>query len=176
MKKMKTIAVFLVLMLVMAAGSRVASASSASSKYEYPITVLSEDWFGYSVLEKNSMLRIDENVSKEMTDRQLVQAVADFAYLVDIYVCDTMQEGLRSFRVTCDAFDVLMKRENGVESFLTYSRMLIDEMKENPRADGRTEFVAQALMDICEQLTEESESAGQCSSERAVPYTPNGNQ
>lgn len=47
-------------------------------KYKYAITVESDDWFDYSVLEKNKMLKIDNQTTSEMSDEELVRAIADF--------------------------------------------------------------------------------------------------
>ena len=50
-------------------------------RYVYPITVDSEDWFNYPVMEKVAMLRIDESILKNMNDYELVWAIADYPYL-----------------------------------------------------------------------------------------------
>lgn len=119
-------------------------------EYEYKITIQSNDWFEYSVSEKNTLLRIDEETLEVMTDEQLVQAIADYPYLIDIYVCGTLEEGLTEFYKNCDAYAELMSRETGIESYLIYSKKLIAGYNENPRPDGRTEFVINALEDIAQ--------------------------
>lgn len=98
------------------------------------------------------MLKLNEQTMDEMSDEELVKAIADYPYLVDIYAYDTMKEGLLQFQETCDAYRELMGRENGKKSFITYSQVLIDEMNERPREDDRTEFVSLALSDIARQL------------------------
>ena len=143
-------------------------------KYKYAITVESDDWFDYSVLEKNKMLEIDNQTTSEMSDEELVRAIADYPYLIDIYVCDTMDEGLKQFGETCNAFCVLMKRQSGAEAFIKYSKIIINEMKEKPRSDGRTEFVSIALSDISKQLEKSIETVMTCYTSLSAPTTPNG--
>lgn len=141
----------------------------------YPLTIQSDDWFEYSVPQKNEILSLDAKELNQMTDEQLVRAIADYPYLVDIYVCDDLSDGLEQFEETCDAFGQLMKRENGVENFIKYSQNIISEMKEKPREDGRTEFVVLALSDIMSQLRESENLENVNNQTRsASPRTPKG--
>ena len=144
--------------------------------YVYPITVQSEDWFDYSVLEKNEMLRISQSVLEQMNEKQLIEAIADFPYLVDIYVFDTIEDGLEHFKNTCSAYAELITRNNYQSSLNLYANELIDYYKENPRCDGRTEFVCEALRDLIQTVNSENCDMNRSSETpvRSAPITPSG--
>lgn len=142
--------------------------------YSYKITVESDKWFEYTVCEKVDMLHIEENKLKAMSDEQLVQEIADYPYLIDIYAYDSMEEGLKIFSENCDAFSELMSREGGVQSFEKYANELIESYDIKCREDGRTDFVKVALADIIEYYESENETDGLCYS-TTVPKTPNEN-
>lgn len=174
---MKTIKRLLVVAMVFAlAYSCKISVVAVETGDVYSSTIESEEWFEHSVLEKSEMLRIDARRIEKMTDEQLVRAIADYPYLVDIYIGDTMSEGLEQFKGTCDAYNELMKREGGAESFVKYSQNVISEMKDNPREDGRTVFVTQALEDIVEELKGHNKlDAINYATSSSGPTTPNKN-
>lgn len=177
MKFTKKILSVVLLLSMIVSGNIVANASEKGEKYNvdeiYPVTIESKDWFEYSVQEKCEMLKIEDEKLDKMTDEQLVRSIADYPYLVDIYLYDTMEQGLKSFAKTCDAYGELMARVNGKESMEKYGRMLIAEMKETSREDGRTEFVTAALEDMIVQLEENSElSAKSYVEQTSGPKTP----
>jgi hypothetical protein len=104
---------------------------------------------------------LDENESylSEFTDEQLVHAIADYPYLVDIYAYGSMEEGLQIFSEYCSAYSELLKRDNGYEAFVKYGNELVASYKNNPREDGRTDFVSMAILDIIDTLSiEQTES------------------
>ncbi len=121
---------------------------TATDFYEYSITILSDDWFNYTVKEKILMLQIDDDTLRTMSDRQLVYAIADYPYLVNMYLSDSMEKGFNSLSETCSALKELMSRESGVESLNTYGNEIISLYKTTPRVDGQTEFVSNALKDL----------------------------
>jgi hypothetical protein len=98
---------------------------------------------------------LDENESylSEFTDEQLVHAIADYPYLVDIYAYGSMEEGLQIFSEYCSAYSELLKRDNGYEAFVKYGNELVASYKNNPREDGRTDFVSMAILDIIDTLS-----------------------
>ena len=161
--------------IIIGSGKIKTTATEMENEELYPITVESDDWFDYSVEEKSEMLKLDSETTKEMTDEQLVRAIADYPYLIDIYICDTLNEGLEKFKDNCDAYKELMERKNGVDSFVKYSKQLIFEMEKEPREDGRTEFVTLALKDIAEQLKANAKvEVLNITSRISGPVTPKG--
>lgn len=155
MKKLKKLLSFCIVVAIMTVNA--SAATDSEENYKYKITTESKDWFDYTVLEKNKMLKIDSTELENMTDKQLVYAIADYPYLIDIYVCGTISEGLEKFKEQCSAYNELINRNGGVEKLIEYGSKIIDEYKEYPRADGRTEFVVLALQDMIDCLEEELE-------------------
>ncbi len=178
MKKKAIISIVLVMVLISSA-ILIPSVLADDEFYAYPITIESDDWLEYSVLEKQSMLSIDDSTVKGMSDEQLVHAVADFPYLVDIYVFDSIETGLDELKKTCDAYRELSGRDSFVPSMTKYGTALIEYYTEFPRSDGRTDFVITALKDIIDAInknrsTDLFQNLHQ-NFTRAVPQTPNGN-
>ena len=153
------------------------NAYADNGHYTYPITTESEDWFNYSVREKHLMLSIDKDTLEGMTDEELVYAIADFPYLIDIYVFDSLEAGLESFKETCDAYGELSKRDSFVESMVRYGSDLIALYNIEPRRDGRSAFVSSALVDIINSIINSNSQNNKSSraADRSVPMTPNGN-
>ena len=90
----------------------------------------------------------------EMTEKELVEAVADYHYLVDIYASSvSFGDGLDGLAKHCPAFAELKSRENWQAALEQYGNELIEQYKQTPRSDGRTEFVSSALTDIIQYVT-----------------------
>lgn len=140
-------------------------------EFEYKITTESDDWFNYTVKQKVEMLRIDEETLENMTDEQVVRAVIDYPYILDIYVYGDLETGLRTVSKYCDALRELQTRENWKEVFCEYATIFANEYRENPEIltpgryivlaeliyyySGNAEFFAEYLLDP-EQIEEEN--------------------
>ena len=177
MKKKRIVSIVIIMAIISSVGL-IPIVSADEEYYTYPITTESEDWFEYSVLEKQSMLSIDEETVKGMSDEQLVHAIADFPYLVDIYVFDSVETGLEELKQTCDAYRELSKRDTFVYSMTKYGEELIRSYTDNPRADGRSVFVINALTDIINTINKGKSTKHfdyYDNTPKSVPQTPNGN-
>ena len=53
-------------------------------EYKYSITPDSDDWNDYSVKEKVEMLRIPDEELSSMTNDELISAIYNYPYLIDI--------------------------------------------------------------------------------------------
>ena len=84
----------------------------------------------------------------DMTVRELVEAVADYRHLVDIYAASDLAAGLEDLKEECGAYAELVTRENWREALEEYGTELIEQYKQTPREDGRTGFVSQTLQEI----------------------------
>lgn len=124
------------------------------TSYQYPITVESAEWNKYSVSEKVEMLKISDDKLAEMTDEQLIQAIADYPYLVDIYAYgDSVEDGIAVARKYFSALDELLSRDTGVDSLATYGVQLANskykayQVSSTENADVDL-FTSKALMNI----------------------------
>lgn len=175
MKKLKVFVLLLSAISMAFTCSFHTSAAPASTSYKYPITVESDDWFDHTVLEKTEMLRIDNDKLKKMSSEELVRAVGDFPYLVDIYAYDSLDTGIEMLKKNCDAFSELMLRKGGKAAMEKYGSKIIKELELCPRKDGRSEFVAIALEDIIETLTDANDcTTASTTAAKSGPHTPNG--
>ena len=98
-------------------------------RYVYPITVDSEDWFNYTVQEKVEMLRIDEAVLKNMNERELVWAIADYPYLGNLGAYNNNMDLLAE---ECDALRELQSRDTYKAALNAYGEEVITELKKEP--------------------------------------------
>ena len=122
--------------------------NAARERYAYPITAESPDWFSYSVPEKQEMLKIDGQSLRQMDDSVLVEAIADYPYVVDVMLAGTVEEGLAGLADHCSAYAELITRENYQAVFTENAGMLIEYYANNPRSNGQTETVIGILQDM----------------------------
>lgn len=122
--------------------------NAARERYVYPITIESPDWFSYSVLEKQEMLKIDGQSLRKMSGSMLVEAIADYPYLVDVVLSGTLEEGLEDLADHCSAYAELITRENYQAIFTQNAGKLIEYYADNPRSDGQTEAVIGLLQEM----------------------------
>lgn len=86
--------------------------------YEYEVP---DNWDTMSVLERVQALQIPDEVLSQMSDDALVQAVADYPYLVDIYLYgDADSDSLHSQFVSKAMSDILsaVHQANGVQTLV----------------------------------------------------------
>ena len=88
-------------------------------RYIYPITYDSPEWQDFDgVNEKLQACRIPEELLKEMSVEQLVDAVIDFPLLVNVVLYNSPEEGLEALSQQSDAYRELLSREGGKEAFM----------------------------------------------------------
>ncbi|MBQ6292633.1 MAG: hypothetical protein IJK77_01995 [Lachnospiraceae bacterium] len=118
MKTIKQLVIVTITVALLASSS--VFAKDSESRYVYPITIESDNWFDYSVLEKVQMLWIDDQILKTMSNKQLVEAIADYPYLIDIYFFDSIKEGLEVLADECCAYRELIQRPDYQRSLEVY--------------------------------------------------------
>ena len=83
-----------------------------------------------------------------MSEKELVEELTNYRHLIDIYAAPDFAAGLADLEKQCGAYAELVTRENWRELLKQYGTELIEGYKENPREDGRTDFVSIALQEI----------------------------
>ncbi len=121
--------------------------------YAYAITSDSNYWLDYTVQERVDMLRIPEDDLAEMTDEELVQAIASYPYLVDIYLYgDSVEDGIEVARNYFSALDELLNRTTASTALVDYGIDLANRYYSTYSAargnNSRGLFIANALLDI----------------------------
>lgn len=90
-------------------------------EYIYPITSESADWQNYTVSEKVEMLEIPQETLSQMTDKRLLDAVASYPYLVDIYLYgNSVSDGIAVARTYFCALDELLSRESAADTLTSF--------------------------------------------------------
>ena len=146
--------------------------------YIYPLTVDSENWFDYTVKEKSEMLKIDETILSNMSDRQLVYAIADYPYLCDIYLYGvSISDGIDQVKQYCSALGELSKRTSFHESLEKYGTEIINRCIEET-SDWKRFNCLEAMNDLiefskgnCSHLHESTDNK-EYNSTKAAPTVP----
>ena len=105
--------------------------------YEYPITSASPEWADMTVAEKVEMLKIPQEKLGAMTDEELIQALADYPFLIDLNVYGkSTEESIETMRGYCSALGELLSRNTAVDSLDGYGRKLADAYGRAAEEDG----------------------------------------
>lgn len=130
-------------------------------EYKYQISSLSTDWNDYSVTEKVEMLRIPADTLNKMTDEALVNAIAEYPYLIDIYVYgDSVTDGIEISRKYFSALDELLSRKSASEALSNYGLKTANEYFSSynlasSNKDSHNLFVGTAMLDIVEYVNDD---------------------
>ncbi len=86
------------------------------SPWKYTVDVNSDAWTNMSLEERYEACRIPQNELNKMSDEELVQAVNDYPFLLDLLAVDSIgnNEWANIFASRCDAFARLKTKENAV--------------------------------------------------------------
>lgn len=110
--------------------------------WQYPVDMNSDAWKNMSLEEKYEACRIPEDELDKMSDEELVQAVNDYPFLLDLLAVDSTSnnEWANIFASRCDAFENLRSREKGA---VTLSAFI--EEKYNGDASGEAKLKRDSL-------------------------------
>ncbi len=116
--------------------------------YEYPISQESPKWSVMSPISRVEELIIPNKVLKRMTDKALIQAIADYPLLINLYVSGTVKDGIVYFSNECSALRELLSRESAKTSFLTDGVDIMNDLYK----DDENDIAINALYDIITTL------------------------
>lgn len=116
--------------------------------YEYPLSQDSPKWSVMSPISRVEELIIPNKVLKRMTDKALIQAIADYPLLIDLYVSGTVQDGIVYFSNECSALRELLSRESAKTSLLTDGVDIMNDIYKN----DQDHIAVYALYDIITTL------------------------
>lgn len=131
------------------------SADPISDGYQYPITPESDDWFDYSVTEKVAMLKIPEETLSAMSNDELIEALAAYPYLVDLYVYgSSVHDGVEVLKTYCSALNELLKRDPELSSLGDYLSANSTAYPPSTDSEDTFNFEYNALTDIFMAVSE----------------------
>ena len=153
---MRKIAIAAAVMIALFLGSNgIVYASTGKTWVGYLIKPGTEEWIKLGTVEnKKEACRITEETLKQMSNEELIEAVLDYPFLVDLYVFGLHSEAV--YRVAenlyedCDALRELLSRPDGEEDL----RAFWEKRTEKPPKDGVEEFENEAIGVLLEALCE----------------------
>ncbi len=115
----------------------------------YPIQPGTEEWKELGTVQnKKDACRIPDDVLKELTDGELIRAVLDYPFLVEIFLVQDYSIGARNVYNDCDALQELLSRRTGGKAL---SAFMEERTKVSP-ASGDEEFENDAIRTILEEF------------------------
>lgn len=153
---MKKLAIAAAVILVLFFGSNgIVYASTGRIWMGYLIKPGTEEWIKLGTVEnKKEACRITEETLKQMSNEELIEAVLDYPFLVDLYVFGLHSEAVygvaERIYEECDALRELLSRPDGEEDL----RAFWEKRTEKPPKDGVEEFENEAIGVLLEALCE----------------------
>lgn len=131
--------------------------SRSAGTYIYP-SFDTPEWKQYTTAEERiAACRIPKEILEEMTEEQLVQAVYDFPFLVNIFVYSALKDGVRNIERNSDAYAELLKRKGAKDALLQKITEVFSEQQEERNAWKKDALAVLALYqeDIVEKMSAE---------------------
>lgn len=123
--------------------------TSKIEHFEYPITKDSQKWGMMSSQARVDALIIPEKIVKRMSDKALIQAIAEYPLLIDLYAYGRTEDSLEVFSRQCSAYKELITRNSAKNSFLTDGISIMNELSKD---DEKNAVAIMALYDIIRTL------------------------
>lgn len=111
MKKAKQVLVFSLAFALLVCFSLPAEASSV-----YKYTPDDTQWSLLSLDERKDSTRISSSKVSSMSDQELIKAIEEYPFLIDIYAFDNISMGIEHLQDECDAYKELLSRDTGALS------------------------------------------------------------
>lgn len=153
---MKKLVIAAAVILVLFLGSNgIVYASTGKTWMGYLIKPGTEEWVKLGTVQnKREACRIPEETLKKMSNDELIEAVLDYPFLVDLFLSgkpgEPSRTAVKSVYEGCDALRELLSRRDGEEDL----RAFWEKRMENPPKDGVEEFENEAIGSLLKALCE----------------------
>ncbi len=153
---MKKLAIAAAVILVLFLGSNgIVYASTGKTWMGYLIKPGTEEWINLRTEQnKKEALRIPEETLKRMSNDELLEALIEYPFLVEVYLYGKPGEpeitAAKSIYEGCDALRELLARTDGEEVL----RAFWEESVKNPKKSGMVEWEIDAIGKLVEVLCE----------------------
>ncbi len=157
---MKKLAIATAVILVLFLGSNgIVYASTGKTWMGYLIKPGTEEWVKLgSVQNKREACRIPEETLKRMTNDELIEAIMEYPFLVDIYLFGKDEEPLRyavnSVYEGCDALRELLSRRDGEEALRAFRDEALRDFQKNAGKDSKEYAISEWEIDAIGTLLE----------------------
>lgn len=153
---MKKLAIAAAVVLVLFLGSNgIVYASTGKTWMGYLFKPGTEEWVKLGTVQnKREACRIPEETLKQMSNDELIEAVLEYPFLVDLFLSGKPGEpsptAVKSVYEGCDALRELLSRRDGEEALRTFW----EERTKNPPATAREEVENDAIGALLRELCE----------------------
>lgn len=119
-KKVNLILALIAFLVCLVCPINVASAADISETL-YRITPDDAEWkYLNGVQEKIDACRIDRDLLQSMSTEQLIEAVLDYPFIIDLFLTDDYESGVGSIYEKCDAFQELISRSDAEKTIVEW--------------------------------------------------------
>lgn len=153
---MKKLAIAAAVILVLFLGSNgIVYASTGKTWMGYLIKPGTEEWMKLGTVEnKVEACRIPEETLKQMSNDELIEAILEYPFLVNLFLSgkpgEPSRTAVKSVYEGCDALRELLSRRDGEEALRTFW----EERTKNPPATAREEVENDAIGVLLRELCE----------------------
>lgn len=157
---MKKLAIAAAVILVLFLGSNgIVYASTGKTWMGYLIKPGTEEWVKLGTVQnKREACRIPEETLKQMSNDELIEAVLEYPFLVDIYLFGMEGEPVRTAAKSvyegCDALRELLSRRDGEEALRAFRDEALREFYENDGKDSKEYAISEWEIDAIGTLLE----------------------
>lgn len=157
---LKKLAIAAAVVLVLFFGSNgIVYASTGKTWMGYLIKPGTEEWMKLGTVEnKVEACRIPEETLKQMSNDELIEAVLDYPFLVDIYLFGMEGEPVRTAAKSvyegCDALRELLSRRDGEEALRAFRDEALRDFQKNAGKDSKEYAISEWEIDAIGTLLE----------------------
>ncbi len=145
--KQKLVVFMIVVFSLMCCQVSIMADSGESDRCAYLIRPGSPEWDSLETVDaKKSVCSISEEILLNMTDEELLEAVVDYPFLIDIFLCDDYSIPVRKLFEECDALRELSSRPKATSVLLGFVEINYDN--DNRIVSDIEEFKLEAIMII----------------------------
>ena len=113
------------------------SLNNGQTGWKYPTIPGTEEWDELETVEsKLAACRIPQDVLLSMTDDELVQAVIDYPFIIDVFLNDDYRVAVDSLISNCDALRELLRRGSAKPSIMR----ILEQRLQNAELNGLTSY------------------------------------
>lgn len=132
-----------------------------NEKYRYPVKRGSAAWDSLKTYaEKRASSQIPPDVLRRLSTAALLESVLDYPLIGDVFVFNSLQDGVDKLKVNFSAFEELLERKDvGLVTLSRYYRFKVDSVKTLPTPFAKGEYSVK--MSFLEVLLAQPEITGQ---------------
>ncbi len=101
--------------------------TNISAATYYKCTPDDEEWKSMTLDEKKKNTEIRDEKLAKLTDEELIDAIKEYPFLIDLYAFDSITDGIRHVTEECDAYKELLHRKNGARILSQYIKKSIKD-------------------------------------------------